>query len=1225
MLIVLLCAPVGAAILQVPSEYPSTQEGIDASSDGDTVIVSPGLYYERINFNGKNIVLTSTDPNDSRVVGYTVINADGEGSVVTFENNETQQAVLMGFTITGGAGTLSPGGSEQYKYFYGGGIYCRNGSPTITRNVITNNTVPYLRERREVQEGGFTYTTTFYEWSRGGGIYASWGTTVTHNVIYNNSAENGGGIYATGYAMIANNIIYDNSAVNGGGAYIRYGHLLNNTIVGNDASLDPDYGVGGNVHAYFPYDYSGLTIANNIITGARSGAGIFWVNAGGDAIRFNNIWGNEPANYAMQDPRNYELIFDGQADWTGRAGNIAQDPMFLTGWNERWHLDGASPCVSAGDPNFVAGPFIATDIDGDPRVFARRVDIGADERIGYVKPLADAGDDHHVLTPEPVTLDGTDSYFADLAGTRRFQWSQTDGASVELDDPTAATPTFTAPSEGWYKFDLVVSDDLHTSNPDSVLVVVGNEAPVAAAGRDRLWPAPGTIFLDGAASSDADPPDELAYTWTQIEGPEVSLNDPNSATPAFECTEAGIYRFRLVVHDGFVASEPDEVKIEAAPFTVEAEPFELTDWDLGWFHSPAVAGTGVVCAQEGDDYRNMHVYFVDSRTGESRTFEGGAVEATPQIEGDLLVWAAGSGYYFRPIISSVYLADLATGEKVTVERGSGGISCGCPAISGNKVVYLRHHNVNPDDEAGYSNRPYDICGADISDPQNPVLFTIAEEVGKGIPYPHDNYYRYNEGFVDIDGDLVVWEADGDIYGADISNLDDIRIFPICTAPQRQYDPAISGHLVVWTDERDDIGDIYAADISDIEAVREFAVYAAPGWQSQPDVDGALFVFVHGGDSGGTIMTRCLSREYGLVDFYVPGYSYGTGPQIDGGTIIWLRNDQVAGTRLKFGYGLTDGPIENTTTGRRYDYIQHAISAAEEGDVVLVPEGVHREKLRFGGMNITVTSADPADPAVRANTILTGGGQLVGFDAGETADCLFTGFTLTGGSFGLSCNSSSPTVSYCDMIGNRDAGLKLWGGSDPTITRCNITGNRIGVEMWADVASRRIVRNDATIENCVIAGNWRQGILGGNPSLNNCTVADNLWHGLSCSSPVVSNSIVYFNNGGGENITAQKSLAVTYSNVQGGAEGAGNIDADPLFVAPGDYHLRSAGWSWDALQSGWVWDELTSPCIDAGDPAESLGDEPPCEEGDPLSERAINTALNMGAYGGTAEASLAPRN
>ncbi len=1235
MLMVWVSLPAGGAILQVPSEYASIQEAIDASSHGDTVIVAPGLYYERINFNGKNIVVTSTDPNDSRVVGYTVLNADGEGSVVTFDNNETKDAVLTGFTITGGTGTLSEGSSDWYKNYYGGGIYCRRGRPTITRNVITNNVVPYLREIREVTENGYTYEQWFYEWSDGGGIYASWGATITHNVIYNNSAENGGGIYASGDATIENNIIYDNSAVVGGGVRVVYGRLVNNTIVGNDAGLEPDNGVGGNVFAGFPYDSVGLTVANNIITGARSGGGVYWAGALADAMRFNDVWGNEPADYVTEDLRTREMLWGGAADWTGKHGNISKDPVFLAGWNERWHLDPESPCVSAGDPNLVFEPG-QTDIDGDPRVLAMRVDIGADERLGYVKPLANAGDDHHILTPAPVTLDGTGSYFSDPEGMKGFQWSQTAGTPVELDNPGSSEPTFTPPAEGWYKFDLVVSDSSHASGPDTVLVVVGNEAPVAQAGPDKLWPNPGRISLDGAGSSDADPPDELTYTWTQVEGPPVSLDARISARPHFVCQEAGIYEFELVVSDGFVSSEPDVVKIEAAPFTVDAEPFEATNWDRGWFYNPALAGTAVVATQDAGDYRNRQIFWMDTKTGESRVFDAGSVENRPAIEGDFIVWGAGSGYYFEPTRTSVYLADLVSGEEIVLDRAAGNTSSGYPAISGDKVVWLRHRNVNVDDLAGYNRRPYDICGADISDPANPVPFTIAEDVGEGIPYTHNDYYRNHVGYVDICGDIVVWEGDGDIFGADISDLENITVFPICTAAERQSDPSISGNLVVWTDERDDIGDIYGADISDPQHIREFEVYAGMGWQCQADVDGPFIVFCDGSDSGGQIWVRCVSREYGLVDVYIPAFMYGAGPDIDGGTITWNRNEQISGVRLAFGYSVTNGVIENATTGRRYDYIQHAISSAEDGEVVLVPEGVYHEKLRFGGKNITVTSADPTDPAVRANTVLAGGGQLVAFDAGETGDCLFTGFTVTGGSFGLFCNDSSPTISHCNVTGNRDAGIKLWGGSDPTVSRCDITANRIGVEMWTNVISRSSVRNDGTIERCLITGNRQYGIFGGNPNVVNCTVADNSLHGLSSFSPIVTNSIIYFNNGGGENLVGQKTLTVTYSDIQGGASGDGNIDADPYFVArgswtemgdwtPGDYHLKSAGWSWDAFQAAWAWDDVTSPCIDAGDPTQLLGEEAPCEAGGPLSERAVNSRINMGAYGGTAEASLAPRD
>ena len=432
-LAVCAASSVPAAELLVPSQYASIQQAIDASSDGDTVIVAPGLYYERINFNGKNIVVTSTDPTDSRVVGYTILNAEGEGSVVTFENRETSAAVLTGFTLTGGAGTLTYD-SDTYKIYYGAGIYCVGASPTITHNVITNNVGAYRNEEIRVDYGGGYYYTYAYTYTYGGGIYYGGHATVSHNTIYNNSGYVGGGIYSSGSATVTNNLIYNNSAYYGGGIYASSGRVRNNTFVGNDTSLDVEYGQGGNVYAYFGYDYTRLIVSNNVICGAGSGGGLFASGAGGDVIRFNNVWDNEPDNYGAEDLRSYDAIYGDTADWTGRHGNISEDPVFASSWSQRYRLDAGSPCISAGDPNFVPDAD-ATDLDGDPRIYAVRVDIGADEYIGYVRPLADAGADQHVLSPEPLTLDGTESYFHEPEGAKAYQWLQTEGASVELDDP----------------------------------------------------------------------------------------------------------------------------------------------------------------------------------------------------------------------------------------------------------------------------------------------------------------------------------------------------------------------------------------------------------------------------------------------------------------------------------------------------------------------------------------------------------------------------------------------------------------------------------------------------------------------------------------------------------------------------------------------------------------------------------------------------------------------
>jgi hypothetical protein len=91
------------------------------------------------------------------------------------------------------------------------------------------------------------------------------------------------------------------------------------------------------------------------------------------------------------------------------------------------------------------------------------------------------------------------------------------------------------------------------------------------------------------------------------------------------------------------------------------------------------------------------------------------------------------------------------------------------------------------------------------------------------------------------------------------------------------------------------------------------------------------------------------------------------------------------------------------------------------------------------------------------------------------------------------------------------------------------------------------------------------------------------------------------------------IHINYSDVFDEAwAGAGNIDADPIFADPnnGDYHLKSQAGRWDANEGRWTKDEVTSPCIDAGDPKSPIGLEPFPNGG----------IINMGAYGGTEEAS-----
>jgi hypothetical protein len=123
---------------------------------------------------------------------------------------------------------------------------------------------------------------------------------------------------------------------------------------------------------------------------------------------------------------------------------------------------------------------------------------------------------------------------------------------------------------------------------------------------------------------------------------------------------------------------------------------------------------------------------------------------------------------------------------------------------------------------------------------------------------------------------------------------------------------------------------------------------------------------------------------------------------------------------------------------------------------------------------------------------------------------------------------------------------------------------------------------------------------------NANEADiNVWQGAQAE---ITGNIV-----GDINVLDEGSVATLhYNNVFAQEVGGDNLHADPLFADPnaGDYHLKSQAGRWDPTRRSWVQDEVTSPCIDAGDPNRPLGPEPFPNGG----------VVNMGCYGGTAEAS-----
>ena len=190
------------------------------------------------------------------------------------------------------------------------------------------------------------------------------------------------------------------------------------------------------------------------------------------------------------------------------------------------------------------------------------------------------------------------------------------------------------------------------------------------------------------------------------------------------------------------------------------------------------------------------------------------------------------------------------------------------------------------------------------------------------------------------------------------------------------------------------------------------------------------------------------------------------------------------------------------------------------------------------------------------------------------NCTFSGNQASHGG-GMSSNicSPSPTVTNCTFSDNTaGAGGGMYnGGANPTVTNCIFSGNSApyGGGMWNYTASPTVTNCTFSSNISAFRGSGMYNEVNSYPTVTNCTFTSNtgaggMWN-RSFTSPTLTNCIFWGN--GTEIYNYENSTAsVTYSDVQGGWAGTGNINADPLF-ADADGRLLAA-----------------SPCIDAGNNA-----------------------------------------
>ena len=204
-----------AGTIDVPGNYASIQDAINASVNGDVINIAAGTYNEHsLNPGGKAITIQGTLNGDGTLA--TTIDAQQGGSVFVINSGEGNGTVIKDLVITGGSGTVINSGGNVG----GGGFYCLDSSPSITNCTITDNGAQY-----------------------GGGLFLVGGSTaaLSYCQITTNAANFAGGIYCSGSnPTLSNSLVCENASYQ---IYGPYTNVNNSSCVSygcNQCDVDDD-------------------------------------------------------------------------------------------------------------------------------------------------------------------------------------------------------------------------------------------------------------------------------------------------------------------------------------------------------------------------------------------------------------------------------------------------------------------------------------------------------------------------------------------------------------------------------------------------------------------------------------------------------------------------------------------------------------------------------------------------------------------------------------------------------------------------------------------------------------------------------------------------------------------------------------------------------------------------------------------------------------------------
>ena len=423
------------------------------------------------------------------------------------------------------------------EHGYGGGMHNMWSHPAVTGCTFANNSAPRGAGMRNHQGSSpivanCTFTGNAADYGGGMANDNDCRPTIVNCTFTDNSADcEGGGMYNHDNITTVTNCLFRTNTANkygGGGMYNSSSNLTitNCTFVENMAH---NYGGGG----MYNHGWGATTVMLNNC--------IFWANLADTGPQIMITRGKHAPESATVTVHysdfqgGTEGIYVAYPDchlyWG--EGNIDVGPLFIDSADGDYHLLPGSPCIDAGDPDYVAEPD-ETDLDGRPRVIGGRIDMGAYE-FNHI-PVADAGPDETAYAGADgmakVTLDGAGSYDEDEQPLT-YKWSlKTDGEIVPLPgDGIVNLRDFAALAKKWRGLKKLLGE---TTPP------YGHRQAVLAdlSALSDLW-------LSTASSPKWNPEYDIAQT-----GPTPTIELP-----------VGVHVIELVVNDGINDSLPDQVVI----------------------------------------------------------------------------------------------------------------------------------------------------------------------------------------------------------------------------------------------------------------------------------------------------------------------------------------------------------------------------------------------------------------------------------------------------------------------------------------------------------------------------------------------------------------------------------------------------------------------------------------------------------------------------------------